>query len=356
MNKMKFLLVCSAALAAGISLAGSVDFDNLNLNEKDAFTTPSTKVDVTGAAAATYATDSKYTLDGELTDAEAALIVTPSVDKQVIEKFTLAFNVGFADELPTAEAYKDAAIGFAFKAADKAAYWDGNEWKEITLTTSVEEEAAVTVLVEYDGRVEQQEKVRFTIAGVKYDWYGVGKINTNTIKAFGAGIVTSIAGTTHTIDTEIIPIKPSEEEGEVKIEFTPTQIAALEAAGVNFSEPTELNKVQDNGQTKLTNYILFGKAKDEEITTADMPKAVGKPIASAANKVAVKVSGLNVQKVDGTEVEYVLIGSKTGEEAEDTWPQIGKAETVDTLEFQNDTDYRYFKVKAVIKYTTPAND
>lgn len=358
MNKSKFLVVCSVALAAGISFAGLVDFDKLNLNQADKFETPLTKVEVTGAAAETYATDNKYTLDGELTDAEAALIVRPSVSMQdiEIEKFTLTFNVGFTDTLP---AYSDAAIGFAFKAANKATYWNGAEWKEIALTTSVTEEAETTVHVEYDARAtsaqtteQKTAQVRFTIAGVKYGWYEVRTIGSNVVKAFGAGIVTSIAGTTHTITSEIVPVTPSG-EGEKKIEFTPTQIAALEEAGVDFSEPTELNKVQDNGQTKLTNYILFGKAKDAEITAADMPKAVGEPKAKVAGNVAVKVSGLNVQEVEGTQVKYVLMGSVTGEK--DTWHQIGEAQTADTLEFENTTSDRYFKVRAVIEYTTPAN-
>ena len=344
MNKSKFLMVCSAALAASISFAGLVDFDKLNLNPEDAFATPETNVEVTGGA--TYA-DNQYTLDGELTD--IGLVVKPmNVTKQDIEKFTLNFKVGFADELPTTE-YTGAAIGFAFKADDTATYWNGTEWTDIELNSSVTEEADVSVRVEYDGRATQA-KVRFTIGNYEYGWYDVGKINTNTIKAFGAGIVTSIAGTTHTIKSEIVPITPSG-EGEKKIEFTPIQIAALEEAGVDFSNPTELNTKQANGQTKLTNYILFGKAT--EITAADMPKAVGEPIASAANKVAVKVDGLNVQTITGTQVKYVLMGSETG--AENSWYTVVEAQEANTLEFPNTTDYRYFKVKAVIEYTTPAN-
>ena len=139
MNKMKFLLVCSAALAAGISFAGLVDFDKLNLNKEGEFATPDSNVMVTGAA---YA-DNQYTLDGELTD--LGLTVTPNVTTQAIEKFTLTFKVGFADSLPD---YENAAIGFAFKAANTATYWNGSQWNDITLTTSVTEEGSAMMFAD----------------------------------------------------------------------------------------------------------------------------------------------------------------------------------------------------------------
>ncbi len=341
-------MACSAAIAAGVACAGVVDFDKLILKCEDEFSTPSTKVDTSGA---TY-TDNKYTLEGELTDSTAALTVTPKVEKQKIEKFTLNFTVGFVEEIP---AYNGAAVGFAFKATDKAAYWNGSAWTEITLTTPyyVEEDTAETVLVEYDGRATQA-KVRFTIRGVQYGWYEVGTIGVNqVIKAFGSGVITAIAGTTHTVESAIIPVTPSDGDGkEVRIDFTSQQIADLEAAGVDFSDPTTLNTPQNNGQTKLTNYILFGTAEDSEITSAVLPKAVGVPIALKANNVAVKVSGLNVQPVEGTQVKYVLMGS---EDNTDFTP-IGDPQDSATFEFSNTTDDRYFKVQAVIHYTTPAND
>lgn len=332
MNKMKFSLVCSAALAAGISLAdtnSTTDFDKLTLEMVETFATPSTKVTVDGS----------YTLDGELSD--LGLTVMPLVTKTPIEKFTLKFNVGFAEELPTT--YESAVLGFAFKNASTAAYWDGSEWNEINFTASVTEDAEVTVGIEYDGRTTPA-KARFTIGGEKIDeWFDVGTIGTNTIKAFGSGTVASIGGTTHKITAEEIVIPAEEGKKAIEVTIPEKEVQAIEKAGGATAE----SKI--GGMNNIEAFILTGKAGDALVK----PVAKIETTSTVNTKVNFKLDGVAVQTIKNGSVKFVLEGSSDNI----AWTQIGEAATSPTIEMDisNAATYKFFRVKAKVEADSANN-
>ena len=335
MNKFTTLMTLAATTAAGVALADLTPFDNLELSE-----------------AATFANDGTIPeLTGDLTgDAAYTLAQQGSDILKDVEKFTIQLKVGFVDstELATLKP-QDAKIGFAFTGTSTAAYFNGTEWVSVDLSElspaiTVAEEADKTLRIELDRRVTTEGKVkaRFKLDETAVtDWVAVADVVSNTVAIYGSGTIVSVNGATYTIAAEVIEITPEGETSAIDIKLTPVQVAAI-------GDPTSKTPLA-NGHTALTSYILFGKAATA-ITASDMPQVVGVPKASAATKVALKVQGLNVQAVEGVTVQYKLMGSTTG--ADESWTQVGDANTTGAFEFDASTNNRFFKVVTVITYAT----
>lgn len=348
MNKMKFLLVCSAALAAGISFAdttanGVTPFDQLKFENGTTFSA----VASSGLTRATLTPANPtvdggyYMIDGELTGDAALAMAADGVTKTDIEQFTIEFKAGFVEASELA-AYGGAKIGFALTSGTTAKYFNGTSWVAFDEFAEVAEEANVVLTVDFDGRLNQ---ARFTLGNEvltasESEWVSVGGDLSNTIKAFGSGAVKSLAGLTRTITAEEIVIPAEEGKKAIEVEIPEEKITKM-------GDPAATN-AKISGMSNIEVFILTGKAGDEVV------KPVAKIETTSADntKVNFNLTGVDVQQITNGSVKFILEGSNGNE-----WEQIGDAATSPTIAMpiSNAATYKFFRVKAKVE-ADPANN
>lgn len=328
MNSLKSILTCAAV--AAVALNGIADttptapYDKLVLTQADAFSN-TTVTPVSGALSDTT---------------PAATLAQTDVALKDVEKFDVTFKPTFCDDASALPTPTGAKVGFAFVNETTAAYFNGSAWQTETMTSEVSEGTQYAVHFDIDRRATPMARIKLD-GTTLVDWFAVSDLAANAIAIYGTGTIVSMAGTTYTISAEVIEIIPEGEETAIDIKLTPAQVKAI-------GDPASATKLA-NGHTALTSYILFGKASTA-ITASDKPQVVGVPKASAADKVALKIQGLNVQAIEGVTVQYKLMGSTTG--ADDSWNEVVAPQDSTAFEFSASTNYRFFKVVTVITYAT----
>lgn len=322
-----FVTLAAAATVAGVALA-------------DTPTAPYDKLVLTQAAEFKDEPTKPYDVSGDLKGDAVKTLAQTDVALKEVEQFDVTFKPTFCDDTKDLPKPDGARVGFAFVDATTAAYYNGTDWATADVST-VSEETAYTVHFDIDRRATQKQ-ARIKLGGaVLVNWFNISDLAANAIAIYGTGTIVSMAGKTYTISAEVIEIIPEGEETAIDIKLTPAQVEAI-------GDPTSATKLA-NGHTALTSYILFGKAHGD-VKASDTPQVVGVPKASAADKVALKVQGLNVQDVEGVTVQYKLMGSETG--AADSWTQVVAPQDSTAFEFDASTNYRFFKVVTVITYAT----
>lgn len=349
MKKMTAYVSCAVALTATVAVAATGDIKSVTLGtESD----PVWQELPTAPTAANWGGSAPAIDDGSFVVDDATYTrgtgVTPAA-AVVVCNFTL--TASYLDDTADIDVPKNPQTGFCIvKSGESAAVFKayvGGEWLALQGATVPAEEAAYSLKVNLD---YVNKKVQFKVDddvlsdSTGATWFSNCQDSATDVSAVafvGSGKVALIGRATNTIAAEVIEVVPEGETSAIDITLTAEQLAAI-------GNPASTEKL-GNGMTALTSYILFGKAS-AAITAADKPQVVGVPKATAADKIAIKVQGLNVQTVPGATVGYKLMGSETG--SADSWSQIGEANTTGAFEFDASTNNRFFKVVTVITYAT----
>lgn len=359
MKKMKYLMACSAAIAAGIACADEslTDFDKLVLDTAKTFS-----ADKSGATNATLVPVSPtiegdyITIDGELVGDEEgnpALSLTASgdaADIKAVEKFDITFKAGFVDAEELPETYANAQIGFALTGGQSAKYYNGTRWCDFNQFAAVAEDEDVTLHVDYDHR---QKKARFNLGNVVLTagdpattWVPVGTVGSNKIAAYGAGSIKSLVGNAYPIKAEQIKVPDS----TVEVVINELDVPELKKAGY-AAENTVIS-----GMNNLEAYILTGKVGEK--VEAPVAKIAAD---SADGKVQFNLAGVNVEEVASRisgntgAVQYVLEGSKDNSSWVTITADVSNTDGTPaiTMPLTNADTYKYFRVRAVV---VPANN
>lgn len=371
---MKFktsTLALSATLAAGLA---SSAFADVTPYEKLVFETNQTYSVAAGGAAtrgswkegSTAVTpvveNSKVVIDS---DADLPLSFVPATDDSEFDVTELKFNVEASYVPATVELAKieNARCGFAIKydSATPRYYLfgvvnDKKDWVQVSDKEVIPASGNMfdlTVRLDYRTGVN---KATYFVGTTEIGTTEIGSISLGDKSAVGAidfignGSLSTLNGYKLKLISEKIEIVPGGGTGssvtivipEAAIEAIKNKAGSIDKVADYLNESVTVGE----GMTRLDAQVLFGTT---EPTSANKTVVKGVPTKATSGKVRVNIEGLSKDAIGGATIKYQLEGSKTG--AENTWNNIGNAETdVTKLEFDQNTEYRFIRVKTTVEY------